>query len=67
LQVKEELSRKFKMKNLGDFTFFSWHGNGKGSCTTFASTKLDILRRFSNTFLWRITKPSKCHLIPRQS
>jgi hypothetical protein len=33
----------------------------------FTSTKLGISRRFSNVFTWRIAKPSKCHLIPRQS
>jgi hypothetical protein len=34
LQVKEELSRKFKMKDFGDLHFLPWHGSGKGSCTT---------------------------------
>ncbi len=55
LEVKEELSQKFEMKG---FAFLPWHGSGKRSCTTFTSTKLGISRRFSNTFTWRIAKPS---------
>ncbi len=34
LEVKEELFRKFEMKDIGDLHFFPWHGSGKGSCTS---------------------------------
>ncbi len=33
LQMKEELSQKFEMKDLGNLQFLPWHGSGKESCT----------------------------------
>ncbi len=36
LQVKDELSRKFEMKDLGALHFFLGMEVEKGSCTTFA-------------------------------
>ncbi len=68
LQVKEELSRKFEMKDLGDLHFFlGMEVERIVHNVHFTSTKLDILKRFSNAFVWRIAKPSECHLIPSQS
>jgi hypothetical protein len=68
LQVKEEFSRKFQMKDLGGLHFFfGMEVEGIMHNICFTSTKLDISKRFSNAFAWKIAKPSKCHLIPRQN
>ncbi len=65
LQVKE-LSRKFEMK-VTCISSLAWKWKGIVHNVCFTSTKLDISRRFSNAFVWRIAKPSKCPFIPRQS
>ncbi len=68
LQVKDELFRKFKMKDFGICIYsLTWKCKGTMHNIFCTSTKLGISRRFSNFFAWRIVKLSKYHLIPRQS
>ncbi len=68
LQVKEKLFRKFEMKDLGDLhLFLGMEVERDRAHDFFTSTKLDISRRFSNTFACRIAKPLECHLISKQN
>jgi hypothetical protein len=68
LQVNEELFQNSKWKILVIcISSLAWKWKRIMHNVSFTSTKLDISRRFSNAFAWRIAKPSKCHLIPRQS
>jgi hypothetical protein len=66
LQVKEELSQKFEMKDPGNLHFFLGMEVERAVLNvSFTSTKLGISKRFSNAFAWKIAKPLEYHLIPR--
>jgi len=68
LQMKDELFRKFKMKDFGICVYsLTWKCKGIMDNIFCTSTKLGISRRFSEKIAWRIIKLSKYHLIPRQS
>jgi hypothetical protein len=59
LQVKEELSRKFKMKDLGNLHFFlGMEVERDRAQRLLYINQIGYLKKFSNIFTWRIAKPS---------